>query len=35
MRVKRGNLLTMPYTVELNDVPTILGKGAPQPCLAR
>jgi peptidoglycan/xylan/chitin deacetylase (PgdA/CDA1 family) len=28
MRVKRGSLLTMPYTVELNDVPTILGKGA-------
>ena len=28
MRVKRGSLLTMPYTLELNDVPTILGKGA-------
>jgi len=28
MRVKRGTLLTMPYTLELNDVPTILGKGA-------
>jgi allantoinase len=28
MRVKHGSLLTMPYTVELNDVPTILGKGA-------
>jgi allantoinase len=28
MRVKTGTLLTMPYTLELNDVPTILGKGA-------
>jgi len=28
MRVRRGSLLTMPYTLELNDVPTILGKGA-------
>jgi allantoinase len=28
MRVKTGTLLTMPYTLELNDVPAILGKGA-------
>jgi len=30
MRVKTGTgtLLTMPYTLELNDVPTVLGKGA-------
>ena len=30
MRVKGGSgtLLTMPYTLEINDVPTILGKGA-------
>ena len=28
LQVKRGSLLTMPYTLELNDVPTILGKGA-------
>jgi allantoinase len=28
MRVKTGTLLTMPYTLELNDVPTIAGKGA-------
>jgi hypothetical protein len=28
MCVKHGSLLTMPYTVVLNDVPTILGKGA-------
>ena len=28
MKVRRGSLLTMPYTLELNDVPTILGKGA-------
>jgi len=28
MRVKTGSLLTMPYTLEINDVPTILGKGA-------
>lgn len=29
MRVKGGGtLLTMPYTLEINDVPTILGKGA-------
>jgi peptidoglycan/xylan/chitin deacetylase (PgdA/CDA1 family) len=27
MRVKTGTLLTMPYTLELNDVPAILGKG--------
>jgi peptidoglycan/xylan/chitin deacetylase (PgdA/CDA1 family) len=27
MRVKRGSLLTMPYTLELNDVPAVLGKG--------
>jgi len=29
MRVKRGSLVTMPYTLELNDVPTIMGKGTP------
>lgn len=28
MRVKSGTLLTMPYTLELNDVPGVLGKGA-------
>jgi allantoinase len=28
MRVKRGSLITMPYTLEINDVPTIMGKGA-------
>jgi allantoinase len=28
MRVKGGTLLTMPYTLELNDVPMVLGKGA-------
>jgi peptidoglycan/xylan/chitin deacetylase (PgdA/CDA1 family) len=28
MRVEGGTLLTLPYTVEINDVPTILGKGA-------
>jgi allantoinase len=28
LKVKHGSLLTMPYTLELNDVPTILGKGA-------
>ena len=28
MKVKSGSLLTMPYTLELNDVPTIAGKGA-------
>lgn len=28
MKVKGGTLLTMPYTLEINDVPTILGKGA-------
>ena len=28
MRTEHGTLLTMPYTLELNDVPTILGKGA-------
>jgi peptidoglycan/xylan/chitin deacetylase (PgdA/CDA1 family) len=28
MRVKSGSLVTMPYTLELNDVPTIMGKGA-------
>ncbi len=29
MRIKGGaTLLTMPYTLEINDVPTILGKGA-------
>ena len=27
MRVANGTLLTLPYTVEVNDVPTILGKG--------
>lgn len=27
MRVEGGTLLTLPYTVEVNDVPTILGKG--------
>jgi allantoinase len=27
MRVKTGSLVTMPYTLELNDVPTIMGKG--------
>jgi allantoinase len=28
LRVKSGSLLTIPYTLELNDVPTVLGKGA-------
>jgi allantoinase len=28
LRVRSGSLLTMPYTLEINDVPTILGKGA-------
>jgi allantoinase len=28
MRVKSGSLVTMPYTLEINDVPTIAGKGA-------
>jgi peptidoglycan/xylan/chitin deacetylase (PgdA/CDA1 family) len=28
MRVRRGSLITMPYTLEINDVPTIMGKGA-------
>jgi peptidoglycan/xylan/chitin deacetylase (PgdA/CDA1 family) len=28
LRVRQGSLLTMPYTLELNDVPTIMGKGA-------
>jgi allantoinase len=28
MRVKTGTLFTMPYTLELIDVPTIAGKGA-------
>ena len=28
LRVKTGSLLTVPYTLEINDVPTILGKGA-------
>ncbi|MFC3052867.1 polysaccharide deacetylase family protein [Kordiimonas pumila] len=27
MKVEKGSLLTMPYTLELNDVPTIMGKG--------
>jgi len=27
MRVKSGSLLTMPYTLEINDVPAVLGKG--------
>jgi len=27
MRVRSGSLLTMPYTLELNDVPAVLGKG--------
>jgi allantoinase len=27
MRVKRGSLLTMPYTLEINDVPAIMVKG--------
>jgi allantoinase len=27
MRVKTGSLLTMPYTLEINDVPTIMVKG--------
>jgi len=25
--VKSGSLVTMPYTLEINDVPTIMGKG--------
>jgi peptidoglycan/xylan/chitin deacetylase (PgdA/CDA1 family) len=28
LRVKKGSLLTMPYTLEINDVPTIMVKGA-------
>jgi allantoinase len=28
MRVRKGSLLTMPYTLEINDVPAILGKGS-------
>ena len=28
MRVRRGSLITMPYTLEINDVPSIMGKGA-------
>jgi allantoinase len=28
LRVKQGSLLTMPYTLEINDVPTIMVKGA-------
>jgi peptidoglycan/xylan/chitin deacetylase (PgdA/CDA1 family) len=27
LRVKKGSLLTMPYTLEINDVPTIMVKG--------
>lgn len=27
LKVRQGSLLTLPYTVEVNDVPTILGKG--------
>ncbi len=27
MRVRQGSLLSMPYTLELNDVPGVLGKG--------
>ncbi len=27
LKVESGSLLTLPYTVEINDVPTILGKG--------
>jgi len=27
VRVKSGSLVTMPYTLEINDVPTIMGKG--------
>jgi allantoinase len=27
LRVKSGSLVTMPYTLELNDVPAIMGKG--------
>ena len=27
MRVRKGSLITMPYTLEINDVPTIMGKG--------
>ena len=27
MKVKSGSLITMPYTLELNDVPNIMGKG--------
>jgi allantoinase len=29
MRVRSGTLITMPYTLEINDVPTIMGKGTP------
>jgi allantoinase len=28
LRVKKGSLLTMPYTLEINDVPTIMVKGS-------
>lgn len=28
LRTQTGSLITMPYTLELNDVPTIMGKGA-------
>ena len=27
LRVRRGSLISMPYTLELNDVPAVLGKG--------
>jgi len=27
LRVKNGSLLTMPYTLEINDVPAIMVKG--------
>jgi allantoinase len=29
LKVKTGSLLTMPYTLELNDVPTVAAKGVP------
>jgi hypothetical protein len=35
LRVRGGSLLTMPYTLEINDVPTILGKGAPAEVFAQ
>jgi allantoinase len=35
MRVKSGSLVTMPYTLELNDVPTIMGKGTSAPEFGR